>query len=936
MNSKQENRQEMILVVDERADTRAHLQQLLSPWWSITLAEDGDAALRSARQCRPDLILANLMLPSTPGFQMLETFRADPDLMHAPIVLLATPTDEEVAIQGLFVGADDYILTPFAPLALRARIQMAIKRARTERALRISEQRLQRMINVDGVGVLTFDQQGNLLNANDAFLKMVGYSRAAFAARRFTWQDFTPPEYVTESQRQLMRMQQTGVAGPYEKEYFHQNGSRTWMMFVAADLGDGTITEYAIDVSDRKRAEAALRESEVLLATVFKALPVGLAVINTEGKMLLSNPRMQYYLPTNMIPSRDPARRWRWKAWHADSQPVQPQDFPAARAFRGEHVVPGMDLQYTDDDDQIVWANVAAVPLTDSQGGVPSVFLIATDITESKRRETNFAFLSDIAEDFTQLGQSDQIMRVVGEKLARFLNIQRCHFAVIDESRNEYRILNYWDDPSLAPMPPVTILSESINQALLEPLRRQEIVSSNIVTNDSRIRESNTQLDVAAYVMVPFQQRDNWKYIFTVNAKTDRIWRDDQIELVKELASRLFLRLERACAEEASRASEEKYRTLFNSMDEGYSLLELLYDPQEQVTDFLYLEVNPMMERLAGLTDLTGKRMSELVPIATHWLELFGRVAATGVPEHMEWYVDALQRGFSVHASRVGGVGSHRIVVIFDDITERKRAEAALQQAHTALEQRVVERTAALAAANQALEQEIAERRKLAAQRAALVERIITAQEAERQRIARELHDTLGQSLSALGLRISMVQSREGIPPIMRDELAQLRTLIGQLDQEIDRITMELRPPVLEHLGLPDALYSFVEEWILMSHIPVDILITGLDMRRLPPVIETTSYRIVQEALTNVLKHAQATSVNVIVERRANELRVVIEDNGVGFEYSPASVSGGGRQMGVIGMTERAALAGGELIIESTLEVGTAIYLHIPLNSNMS
>jgi PAS domain S-box-containing protein len=267
------------------------------------------------------------------------------------------------------------------------------------------------------------------------------------------------------------------------------------------------------------------------------------------------------------------------------------------------------------------------------------------------------------------------------------------------------------------------------------------------------------------------------------------------------------------------------------------------------------------------------------------------------------------------------------------DIDDLKQAEAAVQRARDELELHVAERTQELAAANQSLRQEIAIRRQLEAQRAMLMERIITAQEGERQRIARELHDTLGQFISALSLRLSIAQSLEGVPPEVREELAQLRSLTSRVDQEVDRLTMELRPPALEHLGLADALQSYAEEWAATSGVQLDVLVNGFESARLPSVVETTAYRIVQEALTNVLKHAQATMVSIIVEREPRMLRVIVEDNGVGFEHSGArNESIGGRQVGLIGMSERAVLAGGEIRVESASGTGTAIYLYIPLD----
>lgn len=132
-----------------------------------------------------------------------------------------------------------------------------------EAALRASEQRLQRIANVEGVGVMHWEvATGVLVDANDAFLRMSGYDREDLRSRSLTWRSLTPPEYVPESERQLRFLELTGRLGPYEKEYLRKDGSRTWMLFAGAALGDGMLIEYCIDVSDRKKAEAALRDAK--------------------------------------------------------------------------------------------------------------------------------------------------------------------------------------------------------------------------------------------------------------------------------------------------------------------------------------------------------------------------------------------------------------------------------------------------------------------------------------------------------------------------------------------------------------------------------------------------------------------------------------------------------------------------------------------------
>ncbi|WP_250846748.1 chemotaxis protein CheB [Aquisphaera insulae] len=150
---------------------------------------------------------------------------------------------------------------------------------RAEEALRASDDRFRRMLNIDAVGVLMFDAAGTLLEANGAFLKMTGYSQAEVESRSLSWRSMTPPEFVAESERQMQSLAETGRIGPYEKELSRKDGSRLWMVFVGAALEDGTIVEYCIDATARKEAEASLRNREVWLRGQREALE---AVLNGE------------------------------------------------------------------------------------------------------------------------------------------------------------------------------------------------------------------------------------------------------------------------------------------------------------------------------------------------------------------------------------------------------------------------------------------------------------------------------------------------------------------------------------------------------------------------------------------------------------------------------------------------------------------------------
>jgi signal transduction histidine kinase len=163
------------------------------------------------------------------------------------------------------------------------------------------------------------------------------------------------------------------------------------------------------------------------------------------------------------------------------------------------------------------------------------------------------------------------------------------------------------------------------------------------------------------------------------------------------------------------------------------------------------------------------------------------------------------------------------------------------------------------------------------------------------------------------------------------DSLQQLRALALSLDDEIERLTLALRPPALDDLGLAEALRWYVHEWSAASAILVDLHMQGLAHERLRAVVETTLYRIMQEALTNIRKHAAATAVSLIVERRWNEVLAIIEDNGRGFDLEVIQHTGRAQHhFGLQGMAERVQLVGGWLDIESPPGTGTTLYVHIP------
>jgi signal transduction histidine kinase len=203
--------------------------------------------------------------------------------------------------------------------------------------------------------------------------------------------------------------------------------------------------------------------------------------------------------------------------------------------------------------------------------------------------------------------------------------------------------------------------------------------------------------------------------------------------------------------------------------------------------------------------------------------------------------------------------------------------------------------------------------------------RVVSAQELERQRLARELHDETGQALTSILLGLRSVEDARSATEASA-AAAELRELVVTTLQDVRRLAVELRPKALDDFGLVSALERLVETFREQTGIDVD-LEPRLGEERLSPDVETTLYRITQEALTNVVKHAQAKRVSIVLTRRDGSVSAVIEDDGRGFSFGAFSGENG---LGLLGMRERVALVGGRLSVESAPGSGTTLSIEVP------
>ncbi|HEY9842549.1 MAG TPA: response regulator [Candidatus Obscuribacterales bacterium] len=269
-------------------------------------------------------------------------------------------------------------------------------------------------------------------------------------------------------------------------------------------------------------------------------------------------------------------------------------------------------------------------------------------------------------------------------------------------------------------------------------------------------------------------------------------------------------------------------------------------------------------------------------------------------------------------------------------LRERQRAEAELAAHQAVLEQRVGERTEALSRSVQALEAENAQRRaaedqlgQARDQLRALASRLLSIQEEQQKRISREIHDELGQAMTALKLDLGWLAAQLGEQEVLQAKIARMIPLVSGTITTIQRICAELRPGILDDLGLVAALEWLVQEFSERSGLScrLDVEPEELDV---PPELATTLFRICQEALTNVMRHAQARSVQIRLLCEDGEIRLRISDDGVGI---PAGRAEHPMSLGLMGMRERVQPWNGQIQILGSPGQGTEIRVRIAVNS---
>ncbi len=381
---------------------------------------------------------------------------------------------------------------------------------------------------------------------------------------------------------------------------------------------------------------------------------------------------------------------------------------------------------------------------------------------------------------------------------------------------------------------------------------------------------------------------------------------------------------QRKRAEQALRQSEERYRTLYDSMDEGFCVIEVLFDQRRQPVDYRFLEVNPSFEKQTGIKDARGRRMREIAPDhEVYWFTLYGDVALTGEPARFEYPAEQLQRWYEGYAYRLGEAGEHTVAIIFNDITGRKRAEQDLRLFASDLEQRVVARTRELVESQSRLR--------------ALATDLNLAEQRERKRMAADLHDYLAQLLVLGKMKLAQGKRLVAEHPACADFIKQTEDVLVEALTYTRTLVADLSPSVLHDFGLPAALRWLSERMMQQQQLAVTTHIEADDVT-LPEDQAVLLFQSVRELLINAAKHGKTSHATVRLAKQDARLHIEVLDEGVGFDVAAAAAAADmptaqSSKYGLFSIRERMIALGGWFELQSEPGKGTTATLMLPLTS---
>ncbi len=458
---------------------------------------------------------------------------------------------------------------------------------------------------------------------------------------------------------------------------------------VEEKLRESELVESADDSSSeqalRARVEAALREGEKKYRTLFDSIDNAITVLEVlyDERGVASDLR---FVESNQFFEKQTGLKHH--LGKTSSELLPNLDYACIQAYASVAET-GESIRFESySHDFGRWISIFASRV----GGEGSRLVNAVfyDITERKQaeadlreREERQAYLLKLSDALRLLSDPIEVQEVASRLLGQQLQTDRVFYSEMDEARGLLIVERDFvreGVPSLAGSYPLEAF-DWIEQTTPkgQPAVIDNVWTSTLISDAGRAVILGTQVN--AFTCVPMLKNDRRVGALCVAQMEPRVWKPLEIDLVKETADRTWAAVERSRVETALRASEGKYRSLFDSIDQGYALLEVVYDANGAATDLLFHATNRVFEKHTGFSNYIGKTARQLNPhLEDMWVKTYAQIVETGESVRFEYFVKEISRWFTIFGSRVGGEGSHLLNVVFDDITERKHTEQMLRR----------------------------------------------------------------------------------------------------------------------------------------------------------------------------------------------------------------------------------------------------------------
>jgi PAS domain S-box-containing protein len=524
-----------------------------------------------------------------------------------------------------------------------------------------------------------------IYNVNDLTLQMYGARDKEQMLN--SWQEICLPETIPAFIGKFL-----AIAA--EETFFHSEtvvktlqGERLDVLFAVtfpppSETYDRVLVTWS-DISDRKRIETALQKSELRFQRLAANVP---GVIyqyashpeGTDGFTYISSRSQDIYEYEPEVLLEDFSLVW--QMIHPDDQ----ERVRAANTSSAERLEPfDMEFRLLPPSGQLKWVQAISMPERQSNGETIWDGIVI-EISDRKQAQLNEQFFNQLDLRLRQLTDAKAMIWETVSSLGEYLNVDRCFWHEIDWENRVAIIDHNWRREGVTDLAGTSPLENFFTSEQFDCLAEgQTIIVPDVTTHPhtAPYAQSYQPVTIAAFVAVPCIQLGQWIANLSINCTTARNWRDDEVALLQEVVARLWSIIEQTRAVQALRASEYQYRTLFETIDQGFCVCQMLFNENGEPSDYRFLEVNSVFEQMTGLQQATGKTARGLIPnLEDFWIQIYGRVVLTGEPVRFENQSKAMNRWFSVDAFRFDETQSDKFAILFANITARKQAEADLKE----------------------------------------------------------------------------------------------------------------------------------------------------------------------------------------------------------------------------------------------------------------